>query len=116
MSDKYDLNAQAEEKKEFDIVEIKEWREKNTGMTLIEEISSGNGMYPEPSSTYYGQAQVMTNMGPIGIKFVFPDSYSVPDCFEHFEEYAEKAVAQMRKEQEQQIVIPNGINPQDLRA
>jgi hypothetical protein len=113
MSDKHDLNL---ENNGPDIVEVKQWKDKNSGMTVVEECS-----YPEDPnlptiSTYYGKVQIGTQMGPLGIQFIFPKDYDINQCFENFEKHAEAALEQMQKEQQQQIVVPNGINPDSLRV
>lgn len=112
----------AKEMREFDIVEVKEWKDRNSGMTVIEHIpltpniSKNVLTLIDNKPTRYGKAHIPTQMGPIAFQFVFPEEYSLMECFEHFEEWAEKAVEEMEKEANNKIIIPQGVNANALRT
>jgi len=108
-------------KKDFDIVETKEWKDRNTGMTVIEHIpyedKNINSLILKKKVTRYGKAQIQVpGMGPMGFQFIFPEEYGLTQCFEHFEEYAEKALNEMEKEANQKVIIPHGINANALKT
>jgi len=108
------------EKKEFDIVEIKEWKDKNSGMTVIEQIPfegwNQDKILIKKTISRYGKAHIQTHMGPIGFQFVFPEGYTLLECFENFETHAQAALDAMEKESRNQIVIPQGVNVNNLKA
>lgn len=111
-----------EMEKEFEIYEEKTWRDDKSGMVVIENIplqtpSTGKlELVEEKPVVRYGKAHVPTQMGPMPFKFKFPEEFDLMDCFKRFEECAQAALDQMEKEASEQIIIPEGINPADLKA
>jgi len=103
-----------EEKQEFDIVEMKEWRDRNTGAIVVEEISHTQETLTQSStSIYYGKMHLDVGGGQqLGVQFIFPEEYTLLNCFENFKTHADEVVAEMRKRQEDQerskIYVPGG--------
>lgn len=115
MSDNYDLKVKKEI--EQDIVEIKQWKNRTTGKTLIEERSYPKDSSVPTSSVYYGKIQIKTNMGPLGMQFRFPPEYGTDECFENFDKHAEAALKQMENDQKSQIISGAGlVDPKAIRA
>jgi hypothetical protein len=58
----------------------------------------------------------MSSVGPVNIGFTFPDSYSLNECFEHFEINAKKAIEEKQREINNQIIsfITNYSNSSNI--
>jgi len=56
-----------------------------------------------------GSFAVMSNMGPMRMSIDFPEKYSVNQCFEEFDKFAQEVIDEKQKEIQEQskIAVPN---------
>jgi len=115
------IELQAEEKHELTIYEEKTYKDPETGMTVIEQVPVESqikslGLLDARPAIRFGKAHIPTQMGVMPFSFKFPPEFSLVECFERFEECAQAALDQLEKEAQNQIIIPKGINANDLRV
>jgi len=123
MATEINFESAENETPDFDIVETKEWKDKNSGMTVLEQIplqTASNdplSIAGEKTITRYGKAHIQVpGMGPMAFQFIFPEEFGLTECFENFEKYAEMALAEMENEANNKIEIPSGVNADALRV
>lgn len=99
------------EKPEIDIVEVKQWKDANSGKVISEEISAADG-----KSFYRAQIGLQTQAGTMPIPIEFPEDLTLEQCFENFEDIANACVEELQNEARNQIVeAPAGIDPSILK-
>jgi len=71
------------------------------------------GHYPidGASPSFFGAFMVGTNMGPVRMSMDFPNTCDINDCFDMFDELAEKTVQKAQEEanQKSRIITPDQI-------
>jgi len=115
--------VQEEQEQEFSIVEIKQYIDENSGMSVVEHIpvqdgkqSNGFTLVEDRPIKRFGKAFIPTQMGNMPFQFNFPEDMSVLECFEKFTDYAEQALENLQKESQNQIIVPQGIDADSLRT
>lgn len=93
------------------ICEIKNFTD-NEGRTVM-------GAYPVDNSekpSFMGAFMVSTNVGPVRLQIEFPEGFTVQECFEQFDNFAQQTVQKAQEEasERNRIVTPDqmrGKNP-----
>jgi len=92
------------------VVEIKQWKNEENGMMLIEERN-----HDQLTSKFIGAIQLPTKNGLMPFNFPFPDNFTFDQCFEQYEETAVAFLEELHNKEKNRIITPDELAPQNSK-
>lgn len=86
----------------------------NEGSSDIKESSDIISLELPISPIFRGTIGIRTSAGVIPLEFIFPDNYTLAECFANFEKHADEMVEKIKQDAEEQnlIMTPDQVRKQ----